>query len=66
MTDQQELDILKQERPDLVAAMRALIREELQALFKVQREANIKITRCLERQYGQGRVEQSATQNSLT
>ena len=66
MTDQQELDLLKQNRPDLVAACRALVREELHALFKVQRESFIRIVKTLEREYGQGKVEQSATQNSLT
>lgn len=58
MNDQQELELLKQNRPDVVAALRALVREELAPLIKVQRESYLRIVRTLERQYDQGKAEQ--------
>ena len=49
MTDQEELEILKQQKPDLVAAIRALIVEELKGFADVIRRTNIEQNRFIEK-----------------
>lgn len=52
MTDQQELEILKQQQPDLVAAMRAVIREETASDLEMLFRCLMQLARHLARKYG--------------
>ena len=50
MTDHQELEILKQQKPDLVAAMRALFREEMMRWAIGRRDAMMQEIRFIEKE----------------
>lgn len=50
MTDHEELEILKQQKPDLVAAMRALFREEMMRWANGRRDAMMQEIRFIEKE----------------